>query len=223
MTTVAGHQPLFLPSSRFFFKMAHADILDLRIHAQFTAGGYFHRVKMRDKWFTLPLAPKPGQFDSIDSVRVDLPKAKEMFRNTVSGRYGGAPHYKAVGPDLIERFDAITSDYLWQIDLEMIMYLRDQLGIETPIGLGVKTIGGKAEGVLSTLRCYPGVDTYLSGLGAKKYMSDTSCFDQAGIKVVWSNHAPATDDSIVTIMMDHRDPIDFVMAEQEATELRSAM
>lgn len=212
---VAGHQPLLLPSTRYFYKMAKADVMDLRWQAQFVKSGYFHRVKMRDKWFTLPLSPRPGQFDSISTVRVDLPEAKRLFRQTMEGRYGGARFYKTRGVELVEKFDSLGSDYLWQIDLDLTLYLRDQLGIETPVSLGVPSIGGKGEGVLSTMRCYPGVDAYLSGTGAMKYMEDTSCFDDAGIKVIWSRHAPVTDDSIVSIMMDHSDPIDFVMREED--------
>jgi len=193
--------------------MAQADVLDLRYQAQFTKG-YIHRVKMRDNWFTLPLSPVPGQFDPIDQVRVDLPRAKQMFRQTMHGRYSGSRFYKTRGLELVDKFESLGSDYLWQINLDLLLYVRDSLGIETPICLGVPVIGGKAEGVLSTMRAYPGVDTYLSGLGARKYMGDTSVFDEAGIKVIWSRHAPVTDDSIVTILMDHDDPMDFVLREE---------
>lgn len=211
---VSGHQPQILPSTRYFYKIAKSDVLDLRYQAQFTKG-YIHRVKMRDKWFTLPLTAQPGQYDAIDTVRVDLDKAKTMFRQTMHGRYGGARFYKTRGVDLIDKFDSLGSDYLWQINLDMLLYVRDQLGIETPICLGVPSIGGKAEGVLSNLRAYPGCTEYLSGVGARAYMGDTAVFDEAGIKVTWSRHAPVSDDSIVTILMDHRDPMDFVLREED--------
>ena len=91
---VAGHQPQILPGAPLLYKIAKADVLDLRHQAQLV-NGYIHRVKMRDKWFTLPLSPKPGQFDGIDVVHVDLPKAKQMFRQTVHGRYSGSRFYEA--------------------------------------------------------------------------------------------------------------------------------
>jgi len=214
MTLITGHQPNFLPGTRFWYKVAKSDIFDLRSQYQFTQG-YIHRVKMRDTWFTLPLSPKPGQFDRIDTVRVDLPKAKDLFRKAIQGRYGGAPHYKAHGPALIDKFDSLGSDYLWQINLDLILYIRDLLGIETPVSLGVEAVGGKGDAVLSTFRAYPGVDAYLSGMGAKKYMGDTSNFEEAGVKVIWSRHKPVTDDSIVSILMDHSDPMDFVLREED--------
>lgn len=222
MTVIAGHQPQILPSTRYFYKMAKADVLDLRHQAQFTVG-YIHRVKMRDKWFTLPLSPKPGQFDTIDTVHVDLPKAKELFRRTLQGRYGGAKFYKARAADLIDKFDSLESDLLWEINFEMLVYVRDLLGITTPIQLGVPSIGGKAEGVLSTLRAYPDCDAYLSGMGARNYMGDCAIFKEAGIEVIWSQHDPISDDSIVTILMDYSDPIDYVLREQGDIQLRSAV
>jgi len=213
MTIVAGHQPQILPSTRYFYKMAKADVLDLRHQAQFVTG-YIHRVKMRDRWFTLPLSPKPGSYDAIDTVHVDLPKAKRMFQQNMHGRYAGSRFYRTRGLELVEKFNSLESDLLWEINLEMLVYVRDLLGITTPIQLGVPAIGGKAEGVLSTLRAYPDCDTYLSGTGARKYMGDCSIFEEAGIKVVWSAHDPVSDDSIVTILMDHSDPIDFVLREK---------
>lgn len=210
---VAGHQANLLPSTRWWYKLANADVMDLRYQAQFTKG-FIHRVQFRGKWFTLPLSPKPGQFDLCDSIHVDLPKAKESFRNTMHGRYAGAKFYRTRGMDLVEKFDSLESDLMWEINYELLLYIRDVLGIETPIQLGAPTIGGKAEGVLSTLRSYPDCTAYLSGEGARKYMGDTKVFDDAGIKVIWSNHDPVTDDSVVSILMDHRDPMEFVLREK---------
>ena len=68
--------------------------------------------------------------------------------------------------------------------------------------------------MLSLLRAYPGVDTYLSGRGAEAYMGDTTIFEDAGIKVRWSNHDPISDDSIVTLLMDYDNPIELVMREK---------
>jgi hypothetical protein len=213
---VASHQTNFLPGSSFFYKMAKADIFDLRYRAQFVQRNYHHRTKMRDRWFTLPLTPKPGH-DPINTVRVDLPKAKTMFRQYMHGTYSGTPYYKTRGLELVERFGDLGSDYLWQINLDLILHLRDTLGITTPIGLGVDAVGTGAEGLLSTFRAYPGVTKYLSGTGAKKYMGDTSIFDAAGITVEWSRHDPVTDDSVVSLLMDHENPIEYILREHPET------
>jgi hypothetical protein len=215
MTIISGHQPNFLPGTRFYYKLAKSDVMDLRYKVQFIERGFIHRVKMRDNWLTLPIQDKKHMVTApIDQIRVDLPAAKDLFRRTMHGRYSGARFYKTRGLELVEKFDSLGSDYLWQMNLDMMLYLRDQLGITTPIGLGIHTDLQRAEGVLAAISPYPGVDTYLSGMGAKKYMGDTTVFDEAGIKVVWSRHVPVTDDSVVSLLMDHTSPIDYVMREE---------
>jgi hypothetical protein len=207
------HQPNFLPNSRFWYKAATADIMDIRYRAQFTEKGYQRRVKMRDAWCSLPLLNKP-RLEPINEVRLDLPNAKTLLRKTMHGRYSGSRHYKTRGVELVEFADSLDTGYLWEWNLELLLFVRDMLGIETPFALGVATIGDKAEGVLSAMRGYPMADTYLSGTGAKAYMGDTTIFDEAGVKVEWSRHRAPTNDSIVTLLMDYDNPIELVMLEE---------
>lgn len=214
---VAAHQPNFLPNSRFWYKLASSDILDLRYRAQFTERGYQRRVKMRDAWCTLPLVGKP-RYEPINEVLLDIPKFRAMFPGVMKGRYSGAKHFKTRGNDLIDFAMTRESGYLWEFNLELLLYVRDSLGITTPFSLGLDTIGDKAEGCLSLLRAYPNVDTYLSGIGAKAYMGDTTIFDEAGIKVRWSEHHATTNDSIVTLLMDYDNPIELVMLEEETSQ-----
>jgi hypothetical protein len=212
---LAAHQVTFLPGSRFWYKVARADMFDLRYRAQYTQKGYERRVKMRGEWCAVPVVGGP-RFEPMNEVRIDLAKAKSQVTNIIKGRYAGAPHYKTRGADLIERINSLETGYLWEWNLELLLYLRDQLGIETPFTLGVDTVGDKAEGVLSFMRVYPGVDTYLSGTGARNYMSDTTIFENAGIKIEWSRHDPVTDDSVVTLLMDYDNPIELIMREKES-------
>jgi WbqC-like protein family len=210
---IAAHQPNILPNSRFWYKAATADIMDLRYRAQYTERGYQRRVKMRDNWLTLPLVGKP-RTEPINQVLLDVPAFRKMFPGIMHGRYSGSRHYKTRGLALVDFAMTRESGYLWEFNLELLLYVRDLLGIETPFALGVDTIGDKAEGVLSLMRAYPQADTYLSGQGAKAYMGDTTIFDEAGIKVEWSRHKPITDDSIVTLLMDYDNPIELVMQEE---------
>jgi hypothetical protein len=211
---VAGHQPNFLPNSRFWYKTARADIMDIRYRAQLHERGYQRRVMMRDNWCTLPLAQK-YRYEPINEVMLDIPKFREMFPKIMHGRYSGAPHYKTRGADLVDYAMSLESPYLWQFNLDLLVYVRDLLGITTPFALGLDSIGTKAEGLLSTFRAYPQMDVYLSGTGARAYMGDTTIFEEAGIKVEWSRHHATTNDSIVTLLMDYDNPIELVMLEEQ--------
>jgi hypothetical protein len=211
---IAAHQPNFLPYTGFWWKLANSDFMDLRYRAQYTDRGYQRRVMMRDKWCSIPVL-KQQYYEPIDKVRIDLPKAKVEARNTILGRYRNAPHWKQHGPDLIDVMNSIESEYLWEWNLRLLLHVRDVLGIQTPFVLGSDTIGDKAAGVVSLMRCYPqdGNLTYLSGTGARAYMEDTTVFTEAGIKVEWSRHKALTNDSILTVLMDYQDPMEIVMME----------
>jgi hypothetical protein len=213
---VSGHQVTFLPNSRFWHKLAKSDLMDLRYRAQYTEKpGYERRVMMRDKWCPLALEGKP-RYEPMNEVRINGPESFARCRDTIQGRYGDAPHFKTRGVDLLDRMETLQNvPYLWQWNLELLLHVRDVIGITTPFALGVDNTGTRAEGVVSWIQgAHPYADTYLSGIGAKKYMADTTVFDEAGIKVVWSNHKAVTNDSILTVLMDYDNPVELVMLEE---------
>jgi hypothetical protein len=210
---ISAHQPNFLPNSRFWWKLANSDILDLRYRAQFTVKGYQRRVTMRENWCSLPLEGNP-RYEPINEIRLK-PTAREEVIKTIIGRYRGSRHFKTRGQDLLDKIETLDTPFLWEFNLALLLYVRDVLGISTPMALGVESVGGKAEGCLSLLRAYPQATTYLSGTGARAYMGDTTIFDEAGIKVQWANHDPVTDDSIVSVLVDYDNPLDIVMREKD--------
>jgi hypothetical protein len=212
---ISAHQPDFLPYSGFWYKLANSELMDLRIHAQIVKRpGYQRRVKMRDDWVNVVLAEGQGFFDPISEVRIDNKATRSFIINRMRGRYGGSPFFKQRMDDLCDAINEQTSSLLWQFNLGLLMYVRDEvLGIKTPFTISQPSQGTKVEGLLSYLSLYPHLDTYLAGPGAKKYMADTAPFDEVGIKVEWSRHKPVTGDSIVTLMMDYEDPMEMVLQE----------
>ena len=213
---VSAHQPNLLPHSAFFYKLASSDIMDLRMHAQLTERGYQRRVKMRDKWVNLVLAEGTSKTAMLDTIRIKNKESRVQLINTMRGRYNNAPFRKERLDFVCDMVNDQTSDWLWQFNLGLILDLRDWLGITTPISISGPTSLPKSEGIVEYVQRYPGATTYLSGTGARKYMSDTAAFTEAGIKVEWSRHDAVTGDSIVTLMMDYESPLEIVMKEQEA-------
>lgn len=210
---VATHQPDLLPYSGFWYKMAKADVFDLKVYDQFLRRGYQRRVMMRDSWASVPVHPCPQQTPIID-VRIDPDEARTALVNTIQGRYGGARFFKQRGPQIVERVMAIHTDRLWQFNLDLMLVVRDALGIRTPISLGPPALGAKSAGIVSVLRDY-GASTYLSGTGARTYMGDCREFTEAGIGVEFSRHRAVTGDSILTVLFDHEEPMEVVLAEND--------
>jgi hypothetical protein len=214
MFTVAGHQPDLLPYTGFFYKMAKADIFDLKVFDQYVNKGYQRRVMMRDKWCSLPLADSAGSYASIQE-KVYAPSAQQTLAETIRQRYKGAPFYdKRIGQvtDLVYSCD---SEQLWTYNLHLIIGIRDILGIDTPISIAKPTIGGRSEGLITVLKRYP-LTHYLSGVGAKVYMEDSmDLFADAGIEVIFSSHKHKSGDSILTAIFDEEDPMSAVLAEHD--------
>ena len=216
---ISAHQPDLLPYSGFWYKLLRSDFMDLRIWAQVTKSpGYQRRVLMRDKWVAVTLEPGQSLLVPINEVRIDNRETRHRLIAQIENRYRKAPFYKQRLDDICGAIDAQHSDYLWQFNLGLLVWMRGYLGIRTPFVISQPSQGTKTEGLLSYLALYPNLDTYLSGPGAKKYMSDTTPFEENGIKVEWSKHHAATGDSIVTVLMDYEDPMEVIQHETHLDE-----
>lgn len=221
MITVAAHQPDLLPYSGFWYKMAKADVFDVLVHDQYVQRGYQRRVKMRGEWASIPVAATSGLVP-ITEVRIDPDEGPRQLRNVIGGRYGGSKHYDRVGPLLLSMIEDIHTDRLWQFNLELIMGVRELLGITTPIAISApKTLKGAA-GLAEAMSRYGTEVTYLSGTGGKNYMGECEDFTARSVKVEWSPHVAATGDSIVTVLMDYDDPMEIILNTTAIEERESA-
>jgi hypothetical protein len=213
MTTVAMHQPDLLPYSGFFHKMALADVFEIGIYYQYSKSGYQRRVKMRGEWAAVPLLGSPGRIP-IREVRINPDRAGATLADIIRGRYAGAPYWKLRGPDLLSMIEDIHTDKLWQFNLDLLLGVRDLLGITTPVAIGSPLKGAKTEAVVHGLQQYGRDVHHLSGPGARVYMNENGEFDDAGLTVGFTRHAPVTGDSIVSVLMDYRDPLEVVLREE---------
>lgn len=213
---IATHQADLLPYSGFWFKMARADLFDLKIYDQFQPRGYQRRVLMRDKWASIPVVGNPSR-DRICDVRIRPGEANQALADLITGRYRGSRNWDAMGKTLLEMIDEIRTEHLWQFNLQLLLGMRDLLGITTPISIAVPPEGRGSVGLVSVLRRY-GADVYLAGPGGRNYMGDCAEFTEAGISVQWSSHQAVTGDSIVSVLMDYDDPLSVVLNETEAAQ-----
>lgn len=208
---VAGHQADLLPYSGFWYKMAKADLFDLRIFDSFHERGYQRRTIMRGKWVTLPVIASPGS-SRISEVRILPVESRTVLSDLVIERYRDSKHWASYGPDLIDLINGIHTDHLWQFNLHLILGVRDLLGIRTPVSIAPPPMSdGDNTNLVSTLKQY-NATTYLSGSQGLAYR-DNEEFVDGGIDIASSAHRPTTADSILTILMDYDRPMSVVMAE----------
>ena len=205
------HQADLLPYSGFWFKMAKADLFDLKIYDQFQPRGYQRRVRMRGTWASIPVVNCPSRVRICD-VRIRPEDARRALTDAIVGRYRGARNWHHMGKALLDILERTRTEHLWQFNLELLLGVRELLGLTTPIAIGLPPQGRGSVGLVSVLRRY-GAETYLAGVGGRAYMGDCAEFREAGIDVRWSTHKPATGDSIVSVLMDYDDPLAVVLAE----------
>ena len=209
---LSSHQPDLLPYSGFWYKVARSDVFDLKIYDQFVDRGYQRRVKMRDQWVSVPIR-KGASLSPIKEARIDAGEAREVLTKAVLGRYRSARYWDERGPAVLDLIGSISTDKLWVFNHELILGMRDLLGIATPISIAVPAVGRRSPGVISVLKRYPGPITYLSGTGARAYMGDCREFTEAGIEVEFSRHHAVTGDSILSVFLDYGEPMRVVLAE----------
>jgi len=73
MTTVAIHQPQYLPYLGFFHKLLHCDVFVALDNVQFLRRGFQNRNKIKTKqgwqWLTVPVVHQPRSEELINGVR----------------------------------------------------------------------------------------------------------------------------------------------------------
>ncbi|NNC39780.1 MAG: WbqC family protein, partial [Acidimicrobiia bacterium] len=188
----AIHQPNFLPWLGYFRKLAKADHFVFLDTVPFSKGSYTNRVRVRrpeePAWLTVPVATagKLGQpiTDVQCSTHVDW---RSRIRGGLQASYQSAPHYQPYADEIA---DILTTagDMLSEVNVRLIAYLAERLGIETPT---VRSSELPAEGASTELLIglcrHLGATAYLSGSGGRSYQ-DESAFVAAGIEVRYLDH-----------------------------------
>lgn len=169
----AAHQPNFMPNLAFFNKMKLADMFVIITNLQFEKQeGWQQRHKIKgpngDIWLTVPVLGSQNQ--KIKDVKINNQvNWRKKHQKTIQMVYA-----KSKGKDLI---DQITSIYdseperLVEVNYKAILKLKDILGIETKVMLDEEVSGNKHELLMNVCKKYR-ADTYLSGVGARDYMTE---------------------------------------------------
>jgi hypothetical protein len=211
---VSAHQPDFLPYSGFFYKLAKSDAMEVKLFDQFLKSGYQRRVTMRDRWCSLPYVKPQHHETPIIDVPIRCDEAKRELAKFVHHTYVHAPLYREVREWFYPTLEAIDAEWLWEFNVALIYAVRDYLGIKTPLHFGGPQQARRVDGLIELfLRDYGRGTTYLSGPGARSYMGEGREFADAGIELQFTNHRPVTGDSIMSVLMDHPDPLAVVMEE----------
>lgn len=168
---LSGHQPTFLPYAGFFYRMFHSDVMDICPYDPLSrhSDRFQHRVKIGTddcwRWLTLPVEASSGC--SIMEARLKVGLMGERW-GEFERVYCGYPLWGLYRGVLREIF--LGYSYLWELNLRLILWVRDLLGIRTYVSV---SYGGEGvdvtERIASQFGAYGRV-VYLAGKGTLQYL-----------------------------------------------------
>lgn len=168
---LSGHQPTLLPYPGLFYRMYHSNIMDLCPYDSLSrhSDRYQHRVKIgKDddwRWLTLPIETSNGCTIMEAKLKANLMDDRWSELERV---YGDYPLWWEYRDDLKEIF--LGYRYLWELNLRLILWVRDLLNIKTYLSI---SYGGKGHDVTERIAfqfASYGSVLYLAGKGSNEYL-----------------------------------------------------
>jgi hypothetical protein len=184
MTTLAAHQPQYLPWLGLFDKLDRADVFVLLDNVQFTKNEWQNRNRIKGpagwQWITVPVRHRFPQIIKEVEIREDQPWRRKHVR-ALESNYGRAAFFEQTMPLLSDVLGQAWA-HLADLNIELIRKLADRLGIETDLRLGSEFDTRDDPSLRLLDLCLElDADSYLSGAGGD-YLN-RSAFTEAGVGV----------------------------------------
>ena len=211
---VAIHQPQYLPWLGFFDKMDQAGSFVLLDNVQYKRREWQNRNRIKTaqgvQWLTVPVS---GEYLAcIDAVAVEEGENwRHKHWETLRRNYHRAPCWEGACASL-ESLYAARRDLLSEVNGASIAWLREQLGIVTPLHWASQMAGLSEDptGRLVDICRALGASAYLSGVDGAKYM-DLGQFASAGIEVIFQHYEHPAYPQLFGEFASHLSALDLVL------------
>lgn len=183
---LTAHQPVYLPWLGLFHKIALADLFCYFDIAQYQTKDYNNRNRIKthagEIWLSVPVESKNHFSKSSGDIRIVQNGWQRKHFKSIQLSYQKAPYFR----DYIEGLEAIliatTFETLAALNLQLLRFLMDCLGLKTPI---VKASDYAFQGTKSALvldMCLSlKADTYVFGIQGRHY-ADVARFRASGVE-----------------------------------------
>lgn len=182
----ACHSAVYLPWLGYFYKMSLVEVFIILDNTQIMRGrgvGYRNDIKLQGKAHRLavPIQRLNGQSMPFREVRIDY--GRDWVRKhlaSLAHAYGKAPYYREI-MDLLEPIYAGRPERLLDLNLPIILAIRDYLGLETRFEQASE-LGPEYEDAtvrLADLTRRAGMKGYVSGFGGSNYMNAATFADKS--------------------------------------------
>jgi hypothetical protein len=194
MTTVAIHQPNFLPWLGYFHKLLNCDVFIFLDDAQFPRGKSFvSRVSVKSPggplWLTVPVQGKGSFLPIKNTVMVDPEKWRKKHLKTLQSCYARAPFFAEYFPAIQQVYD-LECSLLADFNISLIKRLAGVFS-SSPHMVRSSELNldydGSLDHLVKLVRCMGGT-RYLTGKGRGTLRHlDQSAFAREGIEVVFQS------------------------------------
>ncbi len=198
---LSAHQPNFLPWTGFFKKMFEADIFVILDDVQLGTRSYTQRTKLpfeQGLWLSVPVKKKGKYPQKINEAEIDNSvRWQKKHIRTLKHYFRGFPHFQEIYPN-IEIIYKQNYKYLAELNIRFIRFIMDYLGIKKKLLFSSAfDIKEKKDKRILKLLELTGCNTYLSGVGGKKYI-DKEKFVDKGYKIIFKDFSKGhTEYSII--------------------------
>lgn len=186
-TTVAIHQPNYLPWLGYFHKMMNCDKFVFLDNVPFTKNGLQNRNRIKTangvSWLTIPVLQR-GKFGQL-TQDVQINNSVDWRRknwNAVCLNYRKAPSFRQYS-DFLQGIYEKEWLNLTDLNLALLKFISEKLEIDIPVYLASQ-LGCKGEGtdLLVDICRKLSAGAYLSGPSGKRYIREEA-FSDYGIQV----------------------------------------
>jgi hypothetical protein len=193
---VSIHQPNYIPWLGYFYKIWASDAFVLHDNVKFTKQSFTKRVFIRKEpnallrvYLSVPLK-KHSDFALIRELEIcNIQNWQRKHLNKIYNVYHKAPYFKKYYP-IIQRTIESSPHLSHLVDLNkfLIFNILDILDIDKPIHLSsqLPIKGFKADDYNAEIVMELGGDSYLSGVGAKKYQAEIT-YSKRHISLIYNN------------------------------------
>ena len=207
-------QPSYLPWLGFFEQMTRSDKFVLLDDVQYTRRDWRNRNKVRVKegwvWLTVPVQQKSRFSQSLLETRIDNSVSwRRKHLETLRQHYCKAPFFEKYFPRCQQVYEKDWT-FLFVLCLETIQFLKEEMGIETPLlrSSEMKPGGEKTERLVSICREL-GATHYLSGESGSNYIAEED-FSSQGIALEYQNYEHPVYPQRYTGFVPHLSAIDLL-------------
>src|SRR3990167_7839543 len=192
--TVAIMQPTYLPWAGYFDLMDQSDLFIFLDTVQFEKCSWQKRNKIKtssgETWLTIPVKRSGLQQKLIEIEITRLSQFQKKHLRTLEYAYKKAPYYDQYMPALKEILQK-GHQYLTELTIEICLWIRAMLGIETEIirSSNLKSSGSNVDLVIALCK-EVGAQRYYSPKGAATYIGENNAFLDNNIVLIYQNYRP---------------------------------